>query len=378
VASDGAPGRPAGLPAKPMPVNEGGWTMSQDDHIQEPDDGPAAEARPGRRRPVPLLPIALLAAVALLAVAGGLSWRAQGRRVAELEQALAAATAERDAASAGAEQRQAVLDQAEAEREELDARRLELERQLAAEREELARLRAEVASREAPTAATGGEPATASAETAAPPAEARSEAPATEPVPSPAETAGTADPAAGAAAVGPSASPSTGGERAAGESGVEALEERLASAAADSPAGPESGFAAAGQPSPATKEETVTAPEPSAGPTAEAQSLTVTFDVNSSYLPANLDGRLRRLTERLERGRRYEIELTASVGADPVANAGDAGAAARYNRWLAERRLDRVAAFLRENAEADGLAIERGFAAGDPSRRVVVRVRPVP
>jgi outer membrane protein OmpA-like peptidoglycan-associated protein len=353
--------------------------MNQDDQFQEPDAGPAAEARPRRRRTVSFLPIALLAAVALLAVAGGLSWRAKGRRVAELEQALAAATAERDAASAGAQQRQAVLDQAEAEREELDARRLELERELAAEREELARLRAEVASLEAQAAARQ-EPATARAGTAAPRVEARSEAPPTEPIPSPAAVAGTADPATGAAAAGPSAPLSTGAERTAGERGVEALEERLASAATDSPAGPEPAPAAAGQPSPATEEETVTVPEPAAGSAAEAQSLTVTFDVNSSYLPASLDGRLRRLAERLERGRRYEVELTASVGAGPVANAGDVGAAARYNRWLAERRLDRVAAFLRENAEADAgaLAIERGFAADDSSRRVVVRVRPVP
>ena len=372
------PGPAGGPPGQDLARTRSNRTMSQDDEIQEPDEAPAAVREwPARRQPARFLPVVLLAVVALLAVAGGLSWLAQGRRVAELGQALAAAKAERDAASVGAEQRQAALDQAEAEREALDARRLDLERQFAAAREELTRLRAEVASSRTQAAAAGEELATARAETSEPPAEARSSTPAPAPAAPPAAIAGTADPATGAAAASLPALGSREGEHAAGDPGVEAIEERLAlAAAANSPVAPESGPAAAGQR--LTEAETVATPQPAASPAPEPESLTVTFDVNSSHLPASLNGRLRRLAERLERGRRYEVELTASVGVGPVANAEDPGAAARYNRWLAERRLDRVATFLQESAEADALAIEREFAAGDPSRRVVVRVRPVP
>jgi outer membrane protein OmpA-like peptidoglycan-associated protein len=369
----------AGRPPSPSPRPVGGppgqdlartrsdRTMSRDGKIQEPDGAPAAVREwPARRQPARLLSVVLLAVVALLAVAGGLSWLAQGRHVAELEQPLAAAKVERDTGSVRAEQRQAALNQAKAEREALDARRLELERRFAAAREDLTRLRAEAASSRAQVAAAREEPATEAWNT-----------PTLAPASPPAAIAGTAVPTTGAAAASPPASASTAGEHATGEPGVEAIEARLASAAAaDSPAAPESGPAAAGQR--LTEAETaVVAPEPSAGLAAEVESLTVTFDVNSSYLPASLDGRLRRLAERLERGRRYEVELTASVGAGPVANAEDPDAAARYNAWLAERRLDRVATFLQDNAEADALAIEREFAAGDPSRRVVVRVRPL-
>lgn len=127
-------------------------------------------------------------------------------------------------------------------------------------------------------------------------------------------------------------------------------------------------------------------PEPAAGPTvaepaakpapAPPQTLTITFDVNSSYFPDSLNGRLRGLASRLKPGHTYAVELTGSVGNDPVAN-GDPGDAASYNRWIAERRVDRVADFLRANAKAGDLTMKRAYARNDPSRRVVVKIRPL-
>lgn len=106
------------------------------------------------------------------------------------------------------------------------------------------------------------------------------------------------------------------------------------------------------------------------------QTLTITFDVNSSYFPASLNGRLRRLATDLEPGQAYAVRLTGSVGTDPVENGGPADAAA-YNRWIAERRVDRVADFLDDHADGAELTIERSFARQDPSRRVVVSIRPI-
>ena len=116
-------------------------------------------------------------------------------------------------------------------------------------------------------------------------------------------------------------------------------------------------------------------PAPAAGPApAKAESLTITFDVNSSYLPADLGGGLKRLADRLQPGQAYAVELTGAVGGDAASQDEDA----RYNHWLAERRMGRVAEFLRKNAETERLEIKQTFAANDPSRRVVVQVRPVP
>ena len=40
--------------------------------------------------------------------------------------------------------------------------------------------------------------------------------------------------------------------------------------------------------------------------------------------------------------------------------------------------MNRVAGFLQKNAETERLEIKQAFAANDPSRRVVVEVRPMP
>ena len=106
------------------------------------------------------------------------------------------------------------------------------------------------------------------------------------------------------------------------------------------------------------------------------QTLTIAFDVNSSYFPDSLNGRLRSLASSLRPDQAYAIELIGSIGNDPVANGAPEDAAA-YNRWIAERRVDRIADFLRANAKVTNLAIERAYARNDPSRRVTVKVRPL-
>jgi len=49
-------------------------------------------------------------------------------------------------------------------------------------------------------------------------------------------------------------------------------------------------------------------------------------------------------------------------------------AAVRYNRWLAERRVGRVAEWLKQNAGGRRIEIGTAYAEDDPSRRVTVRL----
>ena len=117
--------------------------------------------------------------------------------------------------------------------------------------------------------------------------------------------------------------------------------------------------------------------EPAAAPPQPTpETLAIVFDVNSSYLPASLDGGLRDLAARLEPGRGYEVELVGSVGNGDV-EGKSAEEALRYNRWMAERRAGRVAEFLRKNAKSGELTIRQDFALNDPSRQVLVEVRPI-
>lgn len=126
---------------------------------------------------------------------------------------------------------------------------------------------------------------------------------------------------------------------------------------------------------------TVTAVEPAAAPAEPApnatpERLAITFDVNSSYLPDSLDGRLRTLAQGMEPKRSYAVRLVGAVGGGDVAGK-TAEEANRYNRWMAERRVDRVAEYLQRTAKDSELKIERTFAANDPSRQVLVEVTPV-
>ena len=115
---------------------------------------------------------------------------------------------------------------------------------------------------------------------------------------------------------------------------------------------------------------------PAPEPAAEPERLTITFEVNSSFLPSGLDGRLHALAEKLGPDRGYAVRLVGSVGNDDVAGKS-ADEALRYNRWIAERRVERVADYLQRTAKGPDLKIVREFAADDPSRRVLVEVTPV-
>ena len=256
--------------------------------------------------------IAAAVALVLAIAAGGWGWSAQ-RRAGEAERALAAVSAERDAAAASGGQQRELLTQAEAAVQAGDARVAELERQIQAldsllqgANADVTGLRSELAAREAADAAS-------TAEAAAP-------------------------------SIGEAHAP----RRTAGGS-------------------------------PSSESTPLAAVEPAAAPPAavpEPETLAIVFDVNSSYLPSSLDGRLRELAASLEPDRGYEVELIGSVGDGDVAGKS-AEEALRYNRWMAERRVSRVAEFLQRNAKVGELTIRQDFTLNDPSRRVLVEVRPL-
>ena len=105
--------------------------------------------------------------------------------------------------------------------------------------------------------------------------------------------------------------------------------------------------------------------------------LVITFATNSSYFPPGTSNRLRQLLAEVDPGKRYQLSVQIAVsGSRKVVGAKSAQEAARYNKWLAERRLERVERWLLENANPDTLSIRPEYLADDESRRVVVRVAP--
>jgi len=101
--------------------------------------------------------------------------------------------------------------------------------------------------------------------------------------------------------------------------------------------------------------------------------LEIVFDVNSSYLPKGAAAELRRFVKDLPTSGTIRLAIVAAVGGADVKEAGGSSGL-RYNRWLAERRIGRVADWLKENAGGRRLEIRTGFADDDPSRRVTVRL----
>lgn len=106
--------------------------------------------------------------------------------------------------------------------------------------------------------------------------------------------------------------------------------------------------------------------------------LIITFATNSSYFPSGAAARLRELLAGIDADGRYEVTLQVAVsGTTKVVGAKSAQEAARYNKWLAERRLERVQDWLLKNGAAQALSIKPEYVADDDSRRLTVRVAPV-
>ena len=123
----------------------------------------------------------------------------------------------------------------------------------------------------------------------------------------------------------------------------------------------------------ALAEEKIPEAQVPVGEESSAVGREIVFDINSSFLaPAALSA-LKRLGSELSGDRPYRLALQAAVSDDGVKGAKPKEAE-RYNRWLAERRLDRAAAWLRQHAQVE-LAIEPGFMEHDPSRRVTLSAR---
>jgi len=138
--------------------------------------------------------------------------------------------------------------------------------------------------------------------------------------------------------------------------------------AAASPARPDRAAAVAAQPDPAQRQAAVDVKE---------ERLVIVFPTNSSYFPPGTGSQLRSLLRTLAQERRYEVVLESSVsGSQKVVGAETAEEAAKYNKWLATRRLERVRDWLDQNAAGRGLVVKPEYHANDESRQVVVRIRP--
>jgi outer membrane protein OmpA-like peptidoglycan-associated protein len=105
--------------------------------------------------------------------------------------------------------------------------------------------------------------------------------------------------------------------------------------------------------------------------------LVIKFATNSTYFLPGTANRLQQLLAKLETGRRYEVSLQVAMSATTrVVGANSAQEAARYNKWVAERRLERLQQWLFENAGPDLLSIRPEYRANDESHRVIVRLLP--
>lgn len=106
-------------------------------------------------------------------------------------------------------------------------------------------------------------------------------------------------------------------------------------------------------------------------------ALVITFATNSSYFPPGARQELVALVKSLADGGRYDVHLRASVSSsDQITGAASAEEAARYNQWLAERRVDRIKTWLDEHALDSELAITTDFLPDDDSRQIILRLDP--
>jgi len=112
-------------------------------------------------------------------------------------------------------------------------------------------------------------------------------------------------------------------------------------------------------------------PEP---PLAELET-EIKFAVNSSYMTGDDHQSLRRLLDGLPAPGSYRLVLTAAVGAGDV-EASDPDEDKRYNRWMAERRIERVKSYLEGISGNREIVFEPAFADDDNSREVRLQVVP--
>ena len=117
------------------------------------------------------------------------------------------------------------------------------------------------------------------------------------------------------------------------------------------------------------------ADEPAAT-TGAVPPLAITFDVNSSYLPKGTGRELQAMLRDLPPHGRYEALLEGAVSAEALRSRPEADGHA-YNRWIADRRMDRVAEWLRRNM-GGSLAVRHAYVENDSSRRVTITLRPIP
>jgi hypothetical protein len=108
---------------------------------------------------------------------------------------------------------------------------------------------------------------------------------------------------------------------------------------------------------------------------ADDATLQVVFDVNSSYFSRSATDDLSRFVADLGPNEGYLVELKGSIGGGDVSGKTPAEAA-RYNRWLAERRVVRVQEWLERHATGRVGQVTHSYVENDASRRVTVRMRP--
>lgn len=109
---------------------------------------------------------------------------------------------------------------------------------------------------------------------------------------------------------------------------------------------------------------------PAAGPPVAVAE--IQFESGSSFFPLGAEQELKRLVAALPAAPGYRFDVRAGVD-DAAVKPGDADLSARYNRWLAERRLERVGAWLEQHAEFRELELHPVVADGDRSPRVAIR-----
>jgi hypothetical protein len=105
-------------------------------------------------------------------------------------------------------------------------------------------------------------------------------------------------------------------------------------------------------------------------------ALVIPFEVNSSYFGRPKAQPPHELVQAMETDGRYRVELIATVAAGTVRGAETPEEKLRYNRWMAERRIERIEEWLTRNAPSE-LEIGHDLLEDDPTRRVLVWVRPL-